>query len=307
MNFTHAKQGWDIRQKLDWFAAISQSQKRDYCNDVVSRLRALPSNTHTLEKYGSLSIDKDRYPLFNVRVGDFDNGNPNILITAGVHGYEPSGIEAALTFLETDAAMLTNAFNFVVYPCISPWAYEFDHRWNAFAEDPNRNFSRAGNVNQIDECVRFMNSVEARGAKFAAAIDLHETPDRDIELRQERASRFGTELEEYWQSVPQGFYLMMTKPTSSCLGHRAKFANSIMKEVSEVSPIAPEPDLLGYRNNSGVIWAPNKGNVLRVYLGNHADQVAVTEVYPNHKDVGHKKAIDVQRAAIYGAIHYACS
>jgi hypothetical protein len=283
MNVIQAKKGWSTRQKLEWRDAMQRKAKRNYGQDIVSRLRRLPANTHTIEKYGSLRFNSARYPLFNVTIGDLKNGRPNVLITGGVHGYEPSGIEACLKFIEHDAPDLTNAFNFVVYPCISPWAYEYDHRWNAYAEDPNRNFSRDSGIVQIDECTHFMNAIEGHG------------------------SRFGTELEEYWQSVPQGAYLMMTKPTSSCLGHRAKFASSIMHSIGQVSPIAPEENLLGYHNNNGVIWAPNKGNVLRVYLGGHADQVAVTEVYPDHKDVGPERAVDVQRAAIYGALNHVYS
>ena len=307
MEVNEIKNEWNLRQKLEWQKIVTQRQVRDYRLDVVSRLRQLPSNTHVLDKYGSLSIDEERYPLFNVTVGDLSNDNPNILITGGVHGYKPSGIEASLRFLEQDAPYLTNGFNFVVYPCLSPWAYEFDHRWNAFAEDPNRHFSRATSVTQIDECMHFMSSIEIHDIKFDVAIDLHETHDMDVQLRQERARRFGTPLEPHWQSIPQGFYLMMTKPSAFNLRPRAQLGLSIIRHVREVSPIAPEKTLLGYNNHNGVVWGPESGNVLRVYLGHHADQVVVTEVYPDHKDVGPLKALDAQRAAIYGALDYVYS
>jgi hypothetical protein len=301
-----AKQGWNNAQKLQWFSNVSQNQVRDYDVDVVQRVMQLPSNTHYYMQYGVVDLGQENpYPLLNVTVGDPYNGLPNILITGGVHGYEPSGVRACFQFLENEAIHLTRDFNFVVYPCLSPWSYEFDHRWNALAEDPNRNFSRASRIRQIDECVHFMNDIESQDVHFTAAVDLHETPDRDIQLRQERVSRFGTQLEKYWQAVPQGFYLMLSKPNQQQeVDTRMLFGRSIVNEVAKVSPIAPEAEVLGKTNHHGITISPPVEGTMRGYLDRHADHIGITEVYPDHASMSSRRAVDALLAAILGALKF---
>ncbi len=77
-----------------------------------------------VEKYGALSIDKDRYSLLCVKPRNWDKNKPNILVTGGVHGYETSGVQGALLFLKTEALKYSEQFNIMVCPCVNPWGYE---------------------------------------------------------------------------------------------------------------------------------------------------------------------------------------
>lgn len=114
---------WSKQKKLHWFFnQIAQGRVRDYQTDVVARLKKLPEKYFSLEQYGHLTTDAPRYPLLSIKAGDFSNGKPNILITAGVHGYEPSGIEAVLNYLENQMRPDLRHSNFLIYPTISPWA-----------------------------------------------------------------------------------------------------------------------------------------------------------------------------------------
>ena len=54
-----------------------------------------------VDAYGALSIDAERYPLFSVRCESPVASRPWALVTGGVHGYETSGVQGALEFLET--------------------------------------------------------------------------------------------------------------------------------------------------------------------------------------------------------------
>jgi len=63
-----------------------------------------------------------------------------------VHGYETSGVQGALLFLQSAAAAYSESFNLLVVPCVSPWGYETIQRWNAQAVDPNRSFNPQGEV-----------------------------------------------------------------------------------------------------------------------------------------------------------------
>ena len=41
-------------------------------------------------------MDPERYPLFAVKTRGWVDGRPLVLVTGGVHGYEPSGVQGAL-------------------------------------------------------------------------------------------------------------------------------------------------------------------------------------------------------------------
>lgn len=303
--------GWNESQVRTWHDQVTAAGKvRDY-SCIVARVNALPANTHYVETYATMS---DANPAFRITVGDVHNGKPNILITGGVHGYEPSGVEAALQFTQKYAPTLTKEFNFVTYPCISSWAYEHDQRWNAQAEDPNRLFTQTEKsapsgihrTFDIEECRHFMTSMESETIRFSCAIDLHETCDRDIELRVLRSERFKEDLSEDYQDIPQGYYLILSKrDTAGQNGAQLLFGQSIIDQVRKVSPIAPEETILnGKINYGGVILSPPSDGLMRTYLDRYAGLVAVTEVYPDHKTMSSAKSVQAQIASINGVLNY---
>ena len=135
---------WTDEQKLQWRASV-EAPKRSYADEVLAKLEPLKAK-YDVFKYGALPYDEtdpDRYPLFAVRTKGFDpsNGKPCVLVTGGVHGYETSGVQGAIRFLERRCEEFTDDFNILVAPCVSPWGYERVQRWNANAVDPNRSFS----------------------------------------------------------------------------------------------------------------------------------------------------------------------
>lgn len=295
---------WSSQKRLHWyFDMLAKGQQRDYQKDVVSRLKKLPNDKMRLIQYGHLTEDGAQYPLYYVQIGEPKNGKPNILYTAGVHGYEPSSIEAALHFLENDVESYSEESNLRIYPCISPWAYEFNHRWNAFAHDPNRLFSK--NKEWADECRWFMQSLEVSKFKFDIALDGHETPDRDVDLRKSRASRYGTKLEDYWRDVPQGSYLMISTPKKNISRLRMAFGDAIIDAIAHTSPIAPEEMVLGSLNLNGVTVSKPVEGTMRWYLERHAAHVGITEIYPDHHEMGKDKAIQTQLAALKSGINFA--
>lgn len=300
------KRPWDADQIADWYGEVMSAGKiRDYHADVYSRLAKLPANTNFVEVYGDINTPEQSYEALRVTVGDLRNGKPNILITAGVHGYEPSGIEASIRFLEEDAPRLSDKFNFLVYPCISPWAYEYDQRWNPSAEDVNRNFSYSLHIASIDECSTFMNSLDRMRSDFACAIDLHETNDKDIRFRQLRADRFATELSPNFEHIPQGAYVILTDSKSDWKNKmNLDFGNAIMNRIADISPIAPDQVIMDVPNNHGVLLAPPADGLTRTFLADQARYVAVTEIYPDHPDMGAEKTVQAQLASIHGAIDY---
>ena len=300
------KQPWNAAQIKGWYdGVIAGGKVRDYKADIVSRLMRLPANTHVLEVYGTIHTPGESYEALRVTVGDLSNGKPNIIITGGVHGYEPSGIEAAIRFLENDAPRLSDTFNFAVYPCISPWAYEYDQRWNWQAEDVNRNFSYAPAILQIDECAAFMKAVDRSPASYACAIDLHETNDKDIRFRALRAERFGKPLADNFEHIPQGAYIILTDMNSDWKNElQMEFGHAIMNRIADHSIIASDEILMDVPNNGGIVLSPATDGLTRAFLAGHARYVAVTEIYPDHPAMGPEKSVQTQLAAIHGALDY---
>ncbi len=302
----HLGSPWGDLKRLHWyFNQVSIGRMRDYVEDITLPLQAIQDPNVTVSQYGHLTIDGPRYPLHVVEIGQRNNAKPTHLIMAGVHGYEPSGIKAAMSFIQGGYKQYFDKHNFVIYPCVSPWAYEYDHRWNAFAHDPNRLFSE--DKEWADECRYFMQDIRRR-SNFETAIDLHETPDRDIDLRKSRASRYGTELEDYWQYVPQGSYLMTSSlsetANSIARQQRDTFRLSVVQHMGTISPLAPEEKILGKQNHQGTTISVPVLGTTRAFLDSVAKHVGVTEVYSDHPSMNADRAVETQLAAIQGAVSY---
>ena len=91
---------WGDVEKKEWLA--EQKVRREYSDEVLAKLDVI-RKYFDVEQYGALPISSDRYPLFAAKSRNWRSSKPAILITGGVHGYETSGVQGALRFLETAA------------------------------------------------------------------------------------------------------------------------------------------------------------------------------------------------------------
>jgi len=191
-----------------------------------------------------------------------------------------------------------DTFNFVVYPCVSPWGYETINRWNPGTVDPNRSF-RAGA--DSEEATAVMASLNDMNAKFVAHFDLHETTDTDATVFEPAlAARDGVQKEP--SIIPDGFYLV---------GDRARpaqaFQNAILQRVAAVTHIAPADEngqLIGISvAEEGVIFAPARDVGLCMGMSDAA-YVSTTEVYPDSPRVTAEECLQAQLAALSGGLDY---
>jgi hypothetical protein len=286
---------WGATEKETWLG--NQSIKRSYQDEVVAKIWSLKS-VFDIEQYGALSIDVDRYPLFSLRSRGWDKNKKTILVTGGVHGYETSGVQGAIRFLETDAQSLQEKLNLIVFPCVSPWGYETINRWNPAAIDPNRSFSLGSRAEESLSLMRHLDSIEN---KIDVHIDLHETTDTDnSEFRPALASRDGVELTDC--SIPDGFYLVgdIELPVSD-------FQREIIHAVEQVTHIAASDEkgeIIGVTlDQRGVINYATKASGLCAGFSN-AEFATTTEVYPDSPKVDGENCIRAQVAAINAAINY---
>ena len=286
---------WAEEEKSEWFAR--QKVKRSYSGEILAKLEAL-KDRFAVEPYGALSCSPDRYPLFLVKTRDWDERKATVLVSGGVHGYETSGVQGAIRFLETRAQSYHAQFNLLVAPCVSPWAYETINRWNPLAIDPNRSFYSDSPSEEAAALIQVLNSQKL---EFVAHFDLHETTETDnTEFRPALAARDAL-VHENWH-IPDGFYLVgdSTKPA-------ADFQTAMIKSVEQVTHIAP-PDKNGKiigetLEQWGVInYAARE---LGLCMGiTDARYVTTTEVYPDSPNADDEICINAQVAAVTGGLDY---
>ena len=111
------------------------------------------------------------YPVHLLRLESSANAPKNILITGGVHGDEPAGVQAVLQFLERDNTELLKRFAFVVIPCVNPSGYVQGTRENREGIDINRAFEEE-KVSEVAIVKRAIGKTQ-----FSLAIDFHEDYD----------------------------------------------------------------------------------------------------------------------------------
>ncbi len=287
---------WGPVEKRAWFE--SQSVKRSYRDEVLAKIETLDDSFEVF-RYGGLSLDPERYPLLAVKVAAETDDAPWALITGGVHGYETSGVQGAIAFLEAHAAAYRDRFNLVVAPCVSPWAYEVINRWNPEAIDPNRSFA---DEEPAEEAVALLGLVEDLGAAFLAHLDLHETTDSDeTEFRPAQAARDGLKPEP--GSIPDGFYTVGDTPNP-----QPEFQAAVIAGVEQVTHIAP-PDDAGQIIGSDVV----QRGVINYPFGElglcagitGARYTTTTEVYPDSPNATPEICIAAQVAAVKAGLDFA--
>jgi hypothetical protein len=286
---------WTEKENVQWFEA--QTIKRSYQNEVVEKIISLKSS-FDVQQYSALSLDEARYPLFVIKTKNCDLNKKTVLVTGGVHGYETSGVQGALRFVETRINEYAEHFNIVVAPCISPWGYETVNRWNAKAIDPNRSFypnSPAQESAAIMKCVAELNN------DIFVHIDLHETTDTDNSTFRPALSARDAIDQKAWD-IPDGFYLVgnSAKP-------EAAFQKAMIDAVEKVTHIAPADEsgkLIGVAlEQFGVINYAARDLGLCMGLTD-AKYMTTTEVYPDSPKSDNENCNLAQVASITGGLDY---
>ena len=291
-------QKWGELERATWLAV--QRIQRSYSDEVLSRLEVLKSRFDIVQ-YGALSYSPDQYPLYLVKTRRWDPAKASVLVTGGVHGYETSGVQGAIRYLESKALEYTSQFNVLVAPCVSPWAYETINRWNPAAIDPNRSFYADSPSEEAAALMHYL--IEQKIAPIAH-IDLHETTETDnLEFRPALAARDALKHENW--HIPDGFYTVgnTEKPVPD-------FQSAIIKSVEKVTHIAPpDPDgrIIGETLQQwGVINYAARS--LGLCMGfTDASYVTTTEVYPDSPEVNDEDCIIAQVAAVTGGLDYIIS
>jgi hypothetical protein len=287
---------WGPAEVATWLSL--QTHKRSYEADVLSKIEGLRSRFDVVQ-YGRLDYHPDSYPLMAIKSHAWRDELPIVLVTGGVHGYETSGVHGALQFVDQHASAYEGRVNLVVAPCVSPWAYERIHRWNAQALDPNRSFR---DNSPAQESAALMGLVAPFRARVLVHIDLHETTDTDeSEFRPALAARDGVTSKS--GEIPDGFYLVGDSENP-----QPAFQRAVIEAVAKVTHIAPA-DASGEIIGSPVV-GPGIINYALKRLGlcagmTSARYTTTTEVYPDSPRATPEQCNAAQAAAVCAAIDFA--
>jgi hypothetical protein len=287
---------WDDAEVAAWRS--QQAVQRSYDNDVLRVIDSLRERFDVSE-YGRLDYPPNSYPLFVIRSRDWNDVLPTILVSGGVHGYETSGVHGALRFVDRQMAHYAGKANIVVAPCVSPWAYERIHRWNADAIDPNRSFREHSSA---QECAALLRLVAPFRDRVLMHIDLHETTDSDeSEFRPALAARDGVDYEP--DKIPDGFYLVDDSENP-----QPAFQQAIIAAVAKVTHIAPA-DAHGEIIGSPMV-APGVIEYALKKLGlcariTDARYTSTTEVYPDSPRATPEQCNAAQVTAVCAGIDFA--
>ncbi len=111
------------------------------------------------------------YPIHQIRLVSSAHKPRQVLVTGGVHGDEPAGVEAVLQLLARDNTALLKKFSFLVIPCVNPYGFVHDTRETLDGVDINRAF-------ETDNVAEVAVIKEALGqTQFLLTIDFHEDYD----------------------------------------------------------------------------------------------------------------------------------
>jgi protein MpaA len=139
-------------------------------DDIVARLKASLNPMGELTEMDSISAGNRDFPLIKIVLG---KGNPRrVLISGGIHGDEPAGVETICAFLEK--ALYKNFLNdweITLLPCINPSGFEAGTRNNQDDIDLNRKFKE----DQVPREVIFVKNVLDQ--PFDLDLELHEDVD----------------------------------------------------------------------------------------------------------------------------------
>lgn len=287
---------WGAEEKAQWYD--QQSVKRSVKEEVFDKLTHIIPDGFRLQQYGALPYDEERYPLYAVVPNSLDESKPSALVTGGVHGYETSGVQGALKFIQTQLAAYAVDFNIVVVPCVSPWGYETINRWNPLAIDPNRSFHADSPAPESQQLMHF---IESLGMELSLHIDLHETTDTDnSEFRPALAARDGT-THDNW-NIPDGFYTVANTPNP-----QLAFQQAVIDAVRKVTHIAPADEngkIIGADVMSEGVICYDKKSLFLCGGMTDAKYVTTTEVYPDSDNATPENCNDAQVAAVCAALDF---
>ena len=117
---------------------MTSIKKRSY-TALINRLHNSLNHNAKISTIGHIKYSNTKYPFQKIILGSHKSNR--ILISAGIHGDEPAGVEAICTFLENKRFEdYLDKWEITILPCINPYGFEKNIRENHETRDLNRLF-----------------------------------------------------------------------------------------------------------------------------------------------------------------------
>ena len=123
-----------------------------------------------MDVIGTVKYDKFHAPIWLISFHPGENPWYRVLLSAGIHGNEPAGVDCMIDFIEdlSKSPSKFSPFTFNIIPIVNPWGWIHNIRFNKDGIDINRDFAS-------------FNSQEAKileqildGETYDLMIDFHE-------------------------------------------------------------------------------------------------------------------------------------
>jgi hypothetical protein len=211
--------------------------------EIIERLKHLDmpiellGTAHTKENFN--------WPIYQIHLASSVETPKHVLITGGLHGDEPAGVEAVLQFLERDNTALLKDFSFLVIPCINPYGYVHNTRETLDGIDINRAFETE-DVAEVAIVKKALGQI-----RFSLAIDFHEDYDAT------------------------GFYLYEGKRDEQYIGPKLAIAGKAIGAIDPDDPGEDAPDLAEGVYKVATSWGTQ--GLAPYLLHFHSEHVIISE------------------------------
>ena len=264
-------------------------------------------------EYGSVRHGDTNYTLRAIAMGEV--GNPLRVLQGGTHGYEESAPEAIAKGVKERRFEKFAEKNRLIIPAIAvPVAYEHglrfivgkDKQGQLTITDTNRDCPDFPENCETEEMKHLCEFLLEQGHPYSY-FDGHETPQADIDVWRPFAEKYkGRVLTDDDLTIPQGAFVIVQKRDDP-LKNRAQlaFGHAVMEGLSQHSPVAPEPIVLGKENDNGVTQGgPLAGSTRSFMTELGAEHVAVTELNPDMEGMNAERATRSQLAGMEASLDY---
>lgn len=209
-------------------------KKRSY-NLLLDTLSKLTSQNIKIDSSSEFIIKNEKYKILQI-IAKSSLNKQNVLLSAGIHGFEPAGIYALERFLNYDIYKFLSLFNFYIFPCINPSGFEYDTLTNLAGLDLNRQFRKKKPPQEI----MIIKKALLKGPKnYLFTVDLHEvnpTEEGEGFLKKDN---------------PTAFYIY-----EYCKEKDLRAGQTIIKHLEKDIPICRWKTIYGDINNNGVVFYP---------------------------------------------------
>jgi len=135
------------------------------------RLDKVLTDDAKISTLGYIEYLNKKYPFQRIIIGN--HKSKRVLISAGIHGDEPSGIETILFFLKSGQYKAhLDKWEITILPCINPYGFENNTRENHDDKDLNRLFKDRFPPLEVQ-----LVKSSIKSSYFDLSIELHEDSD----------------------------------------------------------------------------------------------------------------------------------